>query len=103
MSKPKTKSVLLVNRIIKMNKIINQKTVYYSDSKNGLIIENNEMSQKINQDRLLVIQDILGIKNFSIFCVFDGHGNNGHFISSFIQIYISHQKIIKMKIKNYLH
>ena len=89
MSKPKTKSVLLVNRIIKMNKIINQKTVYYSDSKNGLIIENNEMSQKINQDRLLVIQDILGIKNFSIFCVFDGHGNNGHFISSFIQIYIS--------------
>jgi len=88
-NKQKTKSLLLMNRLFHLNKCLNQKVVYYSDTKNGLIIENNEMSQKINQDRLLIIQDILGIKNFSIFCVFDGHGKDGHHISSFIQKYIS--------------
>ena len=88
-NKQKSKSILLINRLFHLNKSLNQKITYYLDTKNGLIIENNEMSQKINQDRLLVIQDILGIKNFSIFCVFDGHGKDGHHISSFIQKYIS--------------
>ena len=36
---------------------------------------------KINQDRVLVAHNILDINNYSVFGIFDGHGQNGHYIS----------------------
>ena len=44
----------------------------------------NEEGPKINQDSILEILNINNNNNFSIFGVFDGHGNEGHLISQFI-------------------
>ena len=40
-----------------------------------------QKSEKINQDRVLVAHNILDINNYSVFGIFDGHGQNGHYIS----------------------
>jgi serine/threonine protein phosphatase PrpC len=44
----------------------------------------SEEGPKINQDSILEILNINNNNNFSIFGVFDGHGNDGHLISQFI-------------------
>ena len=44
----------------------------------------SEEGPKINQDSILEILNINNNNNFSIFGVFDGHGNEGHLISQFI-------------------
>ena len=52
---------------------------YSSLSHNGFILE--QQLEKTNQDRLLILPNILNIPNFSTYAVLDGHGQNGHFIS----------------------
>ena len=45
--------------------------------------ENRQLKQ--NQDSYVLIENIFGLVNFSIFGVFDGHGSNGHLVSQFIK------------------
>lgn len=45
--------------------------------------ENRQLKQ--NQDSYVLIENIFGLINFSIFGVFDGHGSNGHLVSQFIK------------------
>ena len=54
---------------------------YYESFSGSNLISNNYI-KKINQDRILVLKNILKINNFSIFSVFDGHGPDGHLISN---------------------
>ena len=44
---------------------------------------------KINQDSFLVLQSEYNLKDFNIFCVMDGHGNNGHLVSRYLMKYIN--------------
>ena len=76
-------------------KIKKTNTVNYSLNKNTIIspirlkkkyIENlfsmSKMGTKnINQDNYLILENIFEIKDFNLFSIFDGHGQNGHFIS----------------------
>ena len=72
---------LIVNQL-KEGRIKN----YSYFSKEG---ENLEGSIKINQDFHLILPNINNNKDFNIFCLMDGHGPTGHFISSFISKYLS--------------
>ena len=45
--------------------------------------------QKINLDSYLILQNFNNNKDFNIFCIMDGHGPDGHFVSSFISKYLS--------------
>ena len=38
-----------------------------------------------NQDVSLIIEDVCGIKNYNIYCIMDGHGSNGHYVSNYIK------------------
>lgn len=58
---------------------------YGSLSQRGFYYE--QQTDKTNQDRLLLLHNILQIPNYSIFSVFDGHGQNGHFISELCKEY----------------
>ena len=55
---------------------------------------------KINQDSFLVIQNEYNLPDFNIFSVLDGHGENGHLVSRFVQKYIAtfFKKNKKMKV-----
>ena len=44
---------------------------------------------KVNQDSFLVLQSEYNLKDFNIFCVMDGHGNNGHLVSRYLMKYIN--------------
>ena len=44
---------------------------------------------KVNQDSFLVLQTEYNLKDFNIFCVMDGHGNNGHLVSRYLMKYIN--------------
>lgn len=44
---------------------------------------------KTNQDSYLIKNKIFGIENFSLVGVFDGHGGQGHFISSLLKLFFS--------------
>jgi serine/threonine protein phosphatase PrpC len=57
---------------------------YYS-----LAGKNIEGFQKINQDSYLILPNINNHKDFNIFCIFDGHGQEGQFISNFVSKYFS--------------
>lgn len=41
--------------------------------------------RKTNQDSYVLLENILNLNNFSVLGIFDGHGTNGHFVSSFIK------------------
>ena len=60
---------------------------YYHNSKSGL---NLEGKRKINQDSYFILPKFHKIKDFNIFCIMDGHGPDGHFVSSFISKYFSY-------------
>ena len=60
----------------------NIKFINYYQSFCGSNLINNNYIKKINQDKILVLKNILKINNFSIFSVFDGHGPDGHLISN---------------------
>lgn len=48
----------------------------------------NDDEEKTNQDSYLIKENIFG-ENFNIYGVFDGHGDDGHFVSRYISNYIS--------------
>ena len=48
----------------------------------------NDDKEKINQDSYLIIENLFS-KNFNIYGIFDGHGDNGHLISKFISNYMN--------------
>ncbi len=43
---------------------------------------------KINQDAFNACENVNDIKNFNIFILCDGHGNDGHYVSKFVTKYI---------------
>ena len=43
--------------------------------------------QKINMDSYLILPKFNNSKDFNIFCIMDGHGPDGHFVSYFIKKY----------------
>jgi len=45
-------------------------------------------TRKTNQDSFMFGTNIFGIKNYTAFGVYDGHGVNGHFVSRHIKDYI---------------
>ena len=55
-----------------------------SATQKGIFIKNKIEKEK-NQDESLIIEDVCGIKNYSIYCIMDGHGSNGHYISNYIK------------------
>ncbi len=44
---------------------------------------------KTNQDSFMILTNILNIKAFNIFGVFDGHGTQGHLISDYLKTYFT--------------
>ena len=66
---------------------------------------NKDGTNKINQEALLELINILGNTKFNIFGIFGGHGKNGHIISRYISRYIkeyflfSENKLILKKCK----
>ena len=48
----------------------------------------NDDEEKTNQDSYLIKENIFG-ENFNIYGVFDGHGDDGHFVSRYISKYIN--------------
>jgi serine/threonine protein phosphatase PrpC len=58
---------------------------FHSISQVGL---NKNGTNKINQEALLEIINVLGNTKFNIFGIFGGHGTNGHIISRYISRYI---------------
>lgn len=44
---------------------------------------------KTNQDSFLIKSKILGLENYGIYGVFDGHGSHGHFVSNMIKLFFS--------------
>ena len=72
---------------IKVNIIPEGRIISYSlNSKPG---QNLEGLKKINQDSYFILPEHNKIKDFNIFCIMDGHGPDGHFVSSFISKYFS--------------
>ena len=67
--------------------------------------KNIEGFRKINQDSYLIIPNVHNFKDFNIFCIFDGHGPDGHFISSFVSKYFSNffKKNEKFNSKNIIN
>ena len=55
--------------------------------------------KKINQDTYLIEQNIIGILNFNLFGVLDGHGTNGHYVSKFVAKFIKNKLSTHPKIK----
>jgi len=69
----------------KDGKLLNKNIIISSAiTKPGL----NDDVEKTNQDSYLIIENIFG-ENFNIYGVFDGHGDDGHFVSRYISKYIS--------------
>lgn len=66
---------------------IKQEFSFAFDTKNGYDVDKN--INKINQDRLITLSNILKIHKFNCFAVLDGHGQNGHFIAELAAQYIS--------------
>ena len=69
----------------KDDKLLNKNIILSSViTKPGL----NDDIEKTNQDSYLIKENIFA-ENFNIYGVFDGHGEDGHFISKYISNYIS--------------
>ena len=64
-------------------------TIYVKASE-GLTLagKNSQGNRKINQDTFVIEKNVNGILNFNIFGVFDGHGDDGHFVSNFVKRYL---------------
>ncbi len=66
-------------------------------------IEEDGKEKENNQDSILFLEKIFNLENFDIFSVMDGHGTNGHFVSSFVktkmQEYFTNKKTYKLKFR----
>lgn len=84
---PKKNNNNKIPEYIKVNILPQGRIKSYSyDSKPG---QNLEGIKKINQDSYFILRKHNQIKDFNIFCIMDGHGPDGHFVSSFISKYFS--------------
>lgn len=98
----KEKKKKIDNYFIKDKNIDIELSYFHSLSQVGL---NKNGTNKINQEALLELINILGNSKFNIFGIFGGHGKNGHIISRFISRYIkeyflfSENKLILKKCK----
>ena len=81
----KEKKKKIDNILIKENKIEIELNYFHSFSQVGI---NKDGTNKINQEALLELVNILGNSKFNIFGLFGGHGKNGHIISRYISRYI---------------
>ena len=81
----KEKKKKIDNILIKENKIEIELNYFHSFSQVGI---NKDGTNKINQEALLELVNILGNSKFNIFGIFGGHGKNGHIISRYISRYI---------------
>ena len=81
----KEKKKKIDNILIKENKIEIELNYFHSFSQVGI---NKVGTNKINQEALLELVNILGNSKFNIFGLFGGHGKNGHIISRYISRYI---------------
>ena len=99
----KEKKKKINNILIKENDIEIGLNDFHSLSQVGI---NKEGINKINQEALLELINILGNPKFNIFGIFSGHGKNGHIISRYISRYIkeyflfSDNKLILKKCKS---
>ena len=67
-------------------------TVYVKASEGFSLAGRNESgNKKTNQDTYVIEKNINGILNFNIFGVLDGHGDDGHFVSQFVNRYVIHR------------
>ncbi len=86
----------ILPKSLNLNKVINKyksRLICYSKkSKGGTDILGND---KINQDNYLCLNKIYGLKNYSVFGVFDGHGENGHLVSDFVKKYLTSYFLFK--------
>ena len=57
---------------------------YSSATQKGIFFIKN-IEKEHNQDVSLIIEDVCGIKNYNIYCIMDGHGSNGHYVSNYIK------------------
>ena len=57
---------------------------YSSGTQKGVFFTKN-IEKEHNQDVSLIIEDLCGIKNYNIYCIMDGHGSNGHYVSNYIK------------------
>ncbi len=78
----------------KFNKNIRKS--YFFKSQAG---KNESGLTKINQDSYVSITNVLNMSDFNIFGVLDGHGNNGHYVSSAVNSFFTD---FFKKSKNYI-
>ena len=78
---------IIISDYLKVNELKEGRIKSYSYY--SLQGKNIEGFQKINQDSYLILPNINDHKDFNIFCIFDGHGSEGQFISSFVSKYFS--------------
>lgn len=50
--------------------------------------QTEHQQRKINQDSYLIMTNVNKINDYNLFCVFDGHGLNGHLVSEFVKHYL---------------
>ena len=77
----KEKKKKINNMIIEENDIEIEINYFHSISQAGI---NKDGTNKINQETILELVNILGNSKFNIFGIFSGHGKNGHIISRYI-------------------
>ena len=98
----KEKKNKIDNILMKEKKMDVELNYFHSLSQVGI---NKDGTNKINQEALLELINILGNTKFNIFGIFGGHGKNGHIISRYISRYIkeyflfSENKLILKKCK----
>ena len=73
----KSNSPSKISLFLKRNK-------FNKGNNNNFIISSKSLmgSKSVNQDNVVTIENIFNLNNFCINAVFDGHGQNGHFISN---------------------
>lgn len=82
------------NDINANNQFIFKLNSTYSMSHAG---KNKEGLTKVNQDTYLVYENILGLSDYCIYGIMDGHGSNGHLVSQYIEseakVYFSNEEL----------
>ena len=79
-----------------------EKTIVYINKIEGITLagKNERGIKKINQDTYFIEKNVNGVDNFNIFGVLDGHGDNGHLASKFVQNFMINQLKNHPLIKN---
>ena len=91
--KNKRISIKKIKTNLSLNEIVNPKNTKSKIIKriSGKSINGRQSDgkDKINQDSFLIKNELLGNDDFSLIGVFDGHGAQGHFVSSLLKVFFS--------------